>query len=561
MKVSILRFLKRRKTRDYSYSTKSGRWAITRLIRGVLGKILKFGSRYFRSDATFQIQDPRIAKFTIRDALRPRNWLQWSVELILGWFQTRPYLDLVLGMPAVVAMAGLLFLASYVNSRPHQQSNYFSTILKRSYDEKDTVAVELCYRSMLRAMPERTDLQVARAIALTELDRKDEAIELMKQLHSQTSSTRAAFWLANNTLDINQLRQWTAEQHVEFRDYMKSALRTSEGWSMDEREIVMAKYLVGIQALQEAIGYLIKLVPNRPELALTTSILLASSGETQSAQHYAARATEYYRAALRENQADLAIRASLVQALVMQNREEEALQAINEGLLHSNSAEIRQLKSDILIMWSHRIKTENKSEASTAKRLDLIFDAVKCSPNRPIVMDAVFDIAMECRTSPNPDIRNLLAKTVQSVDPDVLHMIRGTIAAMDGDLDKAIYHLRMAEPSGKTLPVIYNNLASAISSKPGADLLEALRLVELAIRADANQAYFKETRGQILAKLDRHDEALRDLEAAMVHSELLPNILPTMISSCKKLGLDSMANTYQQKLHSISSKQIVEGGS
>jgi hypothetical protein len=38
----------------------------------------------------------------------------------------------------------------------------------------------------------------------------------------------------------------------------------------------------------------------------------------------------------------------LVQALVMQNREDEALQAINEGLLHSHSAEIRQFKSDIL---------------------------------------------------------------------------------------------------------------------------------------------------------------------------------------------------------------------
>jgi tetratricopeptide (TPR) repeat protein len=413
---------------------------------------------------------------------------------------------------------------------------------------------------MLQMKPERSDLQAARAVALTALDRKDEAIESMQELYQQTASTRAAFWLATNTLDLNELREWTIEQHDEFRGYMRAALASGDGWSINDREMVMAKYLVGIQAKNEAIGFLAKLEPDHPELALTTSILCASVGDSKSAKFFAARATEHHRVALREKQSDLQIRANLVQALVLQNREEEALQVIDEGFLHSNSPEIRQLKSDTLIMWAHRIKSESEPNVFAAKRLNLIFEAVKLTPNRPIVMDAVFDIAMECRKSPDPEVRNLLKQTVQAVDPHVLHMVRGTIAAMEGDLDKAIHHLRTAEPSAASLPVIYNNLAVVISSQSDENLQEALRLVELAILGDSEQFYFRETRGQILAKLERHEEALRDLESAMVHAELLPSILPTMISSCSKLGLETTAKEYEEKLRSLTSKELSGSG-
>ncbi len=382
-------------------------------------KIASVFPRYFKTTARFH-EEPRYKeKVSLRAVLQTRNWFRWNIELFYNWFLTRPYGDLVLGLPAILAMFGVLYLFGQANPKQHQRVNSLSGILKTTYSAKDNTAVELCLRSLLQVKPERADFQVARAVALTALERKEEAIESMKELYLQTSSTRAAFWLATNTLALNQLREWTLEQHNVFRDYMKAALSSSDGWNIDDREIVMAKYLVG--------------------------------------------------------------------------------------------------------------------------------------------MDAVFDIAMECRKSSDPEVRNLLTQTVQSVDPHVLHMLRGTIAAMDGDLDKAIYHLKTAEPSATSLPVIYSNLAVAISSKSDANLLEALRLVELAILGDSKQFYFRETRGQILAKLGRHEEALRELEAAMFHTELLPLILPTMISSCYKLGLETTAKEYEEKLRSLRAEEPAAG--
>lgn len=553
MKFPFLPFHNRKRIRNQPYSA-SSQPVVLRILLAPFRKITSIFSNYFKTKPKFYEEPQYKEKVSFGAILQSQNWFRWNIELFYNWFLTRPYGGLALGLPAILAMFVVLCLFGLSNPKQHQRVNSLSAILKTAYLAQDNTAVELCLRSLLQVKPDRTDLQVAHAVALTALDRKDEAIESMKGLYLATSSTRAAFWLATNTLDLNELREWTLEQHNEFREYMKAALSSSDDWSIDDREIVMAKYLVGIQAKNEAIGFLAKLEPDHPELALTTSILCASMGDSKSAQFFAARATEHHRVALREKQSDLQIRANLVQALVIQNREEEALQVIDEGLVHSNSPEIRQLKSDTLIMWSHRIKSESETDAFTGKRLNLIFEAVKSTPNRPIVMDAVFDIAMECRKSPDPEVRNLLTQTVQSVDPHVLHMLRGTVAAMDGDLDKAIYHLRIAEPSATSLPVIYNNLAVAISSKSDANLLEALRLVELAILGDSKQFYFRETRGQILAKLDRHEEALRELEAAMFQTELLPLILPTMITSCYKLGLDTTAKEYEEKLSSLRAK-------
>ena len=110
----------------------------------------------------------------------------------------------------------------------------------------------------------------------------------------------------------------------------------------------------------------------------------------------------------------------------------------------------------------------------------------------------------------------------------------------------------MAETSAKELPVIYNNLAVVIGTKPDGNLDEALRLVNLAINADESQPYFRETRGQLLSKLNRHREALEDLQLALQCKELSTQVLPTLISSCQNLGLNDLEQSYRDQLSILS---------
>jgi lipopolysaccharide biosynthesis regulator YciM len=236
----------------------------------------------------------------------------------------------------------------------------------------------------------------------------------------------------------------------------------------------------------------------------------------------------------------------------MLHRESEALTILEDGLSYGvDSNAIKTLKADTCILWAHRLKRESAGDQSTTKRLELVFRAAQLAPNRPIVMDAVFDIAMECRKSSDDQMRHLLKNAVQSVDPHVVHTIRGTIAAMEGDTEKALFHLRMAESSGQYLPVIYNNLAVVISQQSDGDLTEALRLSNLAVQRDLNQPSFRETRGQILAKLERYADSIKDLELAVADQALQLRALPTLVECYRRLGQTDTASDYQMQLESL----------
>jgi tetratricopeptide (TPR) repeat protein len=60
-----------------------------------------------------------------------------------------------------------------------------------------------------------------------------------------------------------------------------------------------------------------------------------------------------------------------------------------------------------------------------------------------------------------------------------------------------------------------NNLAYLLATGPKPDLPRALGIINKAIAADPDRPQFRETRGQILVRLGRWDEALPDLESAL----------------------------------------------
>ncbi len=163
-------------------------------------------------------------------------------------------------------------------------------------------------------------------------------------------------------------------------------------------------------------------------------------------------------------------------------------------------------------------------------------------------MDSLFEIAMECRSSKDEQVRKLLISTLSNADPGVLHFVRGTIATIDGEMEKAVNYLNLAAKSGISSPAVLNNLAVAISGKKDGNQEEALRFVEMALKQLPDHHYLLETRGQILAKLNRPQDAIRDLEVAIQTEGLLQGALPTLIECYRKLGLPDMAEHYRKLL-------------
>lgn len=70
----------------------------------------------------------------------------------------------------------------------------------------------------------------------------------------------------------------------------------------------------------------------------------------------------------------------------------------------------------------------------------------------------------------------------------------------------------------------------------------------MALKLLPDHPYFLETRGQILSKLGRDSEAIRDLEKALKREELAKDILPTRVQCYRNVGSEVMEFHYARRL-------------
>ena len=132
----------------------------------------------------------------------------------------------------------------------------------------------------------------------------------------------------------------------------------------------------------------------------------------------------------------------------------------------------------------------------------------------------------------------------------MFHFVEGTLAQLDGNNEDALKHFRIAKSEGLDSPGILNNLAIEVAADEDGDLEEALSLANAALDLLPDHPYVLETRGQILLKLKRHEEAIRDLEKSLLgvsDLRLQNQILPSLIEAYEAIGLNNMAERYRQR--------------
>src|SRR5205823_4094587 len=106
----------------------------------------------------------------------------------------------------------------------------------------------------------------------------------------------------------------------------------------------------------------------------------------------------------------------------------------------------------------------------------------------------------------------LLAKGQGSVS---LNLVLGIDAFERGKLDQAKQYLEQAYKLDPAGPVLANNLAWVLAHTNPPDLDRALAIINTVIERQPKDARFRETRGQVLAKIGRWHEAITDLQAAL----------------------------------------------
>jgi tetratricopeptide (TPR) repeat protein len=122
----------------------------------------------------------------------------------------------------------------------------------------------------------------------------------------------------------------------------------------------------------------------------------------------------------------------------------------------------------------------------------------------------------------------------------------GTAAAMSGELEMAKDCLRRATTKDPSRSLAWNNYAWVVLQEPEGDLEDALVAVNKALAIRPEEFRFRETRGQLLVRLGRWQEAVQDLEYAANGMPESRDIHRSLAEAYDALGEKQLAQVHRE---------------
>jgi predicted Zn-dependent protease len=146
-----------------------------------------------------------------------------------------------------------------------------------------------------------------------------------------------------------------------------------------------------------------------------------------------------------------------------------------------------------------------------------------------------------------PELRALFAELSKSPDlPPALAGALGTAAAVAHDLPQARKYLEMAVHQDAGNAVAWNNLAYVLLQVPNPPLDEAFDATNKALALVPDDYRFRQTRGEVLVKLNRWKEAVDDLEYALNGAPDATTIHQSLAQAYEALGNKELAAAHRQ---------------
>ncbi len=297
--------------------------------------------------------------------------------------------------------------------------------------------------------------------------------------------------------------------------------------------------------LKTAETHLLNAARSRPGVNLTLAEMYRRQGARDLARLHAEKAQRFFRP---EAQADIdnnGARIGWAQATMYLEDFPTAVGILQEGARLSGASIYNGQLSRAYVAWAESLARNPK--APVGERLALLERAVQLdfgNLNALVRLAAITKTADEASAEKaRAALRVLLA---EGKSPAIVHLLLGMDAQAHDKVEEARLHYEQAYKLSPQTPVVVNNLAWALAHSEKPDLKEALNLINTVLQRAPNQLRFRETRGQILAKMGQYEEALPDLEAALRVLNGHADLHRTLAETYRKLGKQDMAAEHER---------------
>lgn len=478
----------------------------------------------------------------------PLWWAVWSGQFLARWFLSRPFLQMTLSIPGVIVVFAFVSAAIVGGATSTSQlTGKYRQLMIAAAENNNFDEARILGNAAIQRSPRSAKLIYDRGIVEDMADEISLAKPFMLYGAKELESVDAALWLAEHVGDRNQIARWTDQQQSEYGEWLELVLKSQPHNTTVRKAFADLRRIQG--SFHDARELLLPLTSSDSDANYLVVILEKELGLVDQARERAKNMLETQLSVLEDVPAKLDMRLQSASLLVFLEETGAAIELLSSGLAHAQTPHeanrLRRAIADGHVLAAEKLAKSDTSPRGLMKRFEQLRLAVQSDPNSIAVLNAVTNACTDVSISNNRELEVLKEAIVQGISPDASHFILGTLALNEGNIDVAMQHLEIAAEKNPNLPGLLNNLAYAMYRKPGADLEQALNLVDAAVRTSPNNAYARETRGQILVKLKRWSEAISDLEYALGTRELRTLVRPSLAVAYEEIGQPEVAKRHR----------------
>jgi Flp pilus assembly protein TadD len=470
---------------------------------------------------------------------------------VRAWWDGRRWRPLALGLPALLAGAGVLILAGVCLSTPTRElERRYLDEGKAALQNKNFARAETCFERLTPTAAARPEAlyrsEVQYRLALTAEARGDtaRAVALMAGLTPAGGRgyAPAHFWWARHIL----ARPLTPQSADEAAAHLTQVL-DGEADDKDQAHGLLGRLYLNrgrAEQLDEAEAHLAKAAQTRPVFRLELAQLHARRGNPTRARQEAELAVRFFQPRATSDTSNHQARLAWASAAALLEDFPTAVGVLDEGLTATREPIYRDALGQTYVGWfDHR----ERQGAAADELLRLLDKGLGYAPtNRELLNRLLGQLRV---TGGDPEkakevLRGLAARGGPATP--LAHFGLAVAARLSNDPAEEKLHLELAHKLDPRTTTIANNLAWVLLQPPHRDHARALAVIGPAVDREPNNPVLLDTRGRIFLATERWADALHDFEAVLRLAPDTPGVHDALADVYTRLGEPALAAEHRK---------------
>ncbi|WP_218933871.1 tetratricopeptide repeat protein [Rubripirellula lacrimiformis] len=449
--------------------------------------------------------------------------------------------DLLLGIPAVIALVGFVGATAMGNARQSTNAQkYWASGLRQLQEDRPEAARLLLTKALLGENINRNEVVFSLARSYEQSNEMARAGELMQSLAPLDSTGYPA---AHRFLAIRTAEQVAVtKQAPNLKEWFWHLSHADQTDSSDLEKSWGFYYLVGGD-LEKSAEHFRSAAEEHPELWLQVAELEARMNNMDAVRATLATARRQLERQFVRNPGDTRNRLLYATSLFYMGQLPDAERLLKEGLAQEDNESFRKLLAAVFIrMFDTEYAAKGIQDSFKYLVVALDYDR-DCQPALTRLVEVSRSSAEKLEES-RKTMRQMIADGNGSA---MAHFTLGSLEWLAGKPGLAQLNMKQAVALDPNLVVVANNLAYLMAQSESADLEAALHLADQAVQAEPENPDYLDTRAMIYLKKQDYPSAAIDYQKALERSQQPGPIQLQLAKIYDQLGDKETAEQFRRK--------------